>query len=351
LLLSASIYNAIFAKLFHLQQMTTILAIESSCDDTGAAIISNHKIRANVVSSQAIHQAFGGVVPELASRAHQTNIVPVVEYALQQAGIDRKQLDAIAFTQGPGLLGSLLVGVSFAKSLALALDIPIITVDHLHAHLAAHFIDKTPSFPFLCLLVSGGHTLIVRMDSPADMHILGRTTDDAAGEAFDKAGKILNLPYPAGPLIDKYAKEGNPLAYTFPRPDVPGYDYSFSGLKTSFLYFIRDRLKNDPAFVEKHLNDICASYQHRIVDYLLYQLERVARGTGITEIGIAGGVAANSYLRQELQRRAELNGWQTYIPAFEYCTDNAGMVAMAAQFKYDSGQFADQSAAPYARGM
>jgi N6-L-threonylcarbamoyladenine synthase len=330
--------------------MSAILAIESSCDDTAAALIINREIRANVVSSQKIHELYGGVVPELASRAHQGNIVPVVEQALRSAGISAKELNAIAFTQGPGLMGSLLVGVSFAKAMALALDIPLISVDHLHAHLSAHFIGtENPGFPFLCLLVSGGHTLLVKMNDPVDFEIIGRTTDDAAGEAFDKAAKILDLPYPGGPLVDKYAKEGNPHAYRFPKPDVPGYDFSFSGLKTAFLYFIRDGLKENPDFVEDHLADICASYQHRIVDYLLSQLERVADDYGISNIGIAGGVAANSYLRRKLEERATQKGWRTFIPAFEYCTDNAAMVAMAAHFKYEAGIFAGQDAAPYAR--
>jgi N6-L-threonylcarbamoyladenine synthase len=330
--------------------LTTILAIESSCDDTGAAVIQNRIIRANVVSTQKIHGQYGGVVPELASRAHQTNIVPVVEEALTKAGITKEQLDAIAFTQGPGLVGSLLVGVSFAKAMALALDIPIITVDHLYAHLAAHFIGEEPELPMLCLLVSGGHTLLVKMETPLKYEIIGRTNDDAAGEAFDKAAKILSLPYPGGPLIDKYAKDGNPLAYEFPKPDVPGLNFSFSGLKTSFLYFIRDNLKKDAGFVEKNLPDICASYQHRIVEYLVRQLTKAAAETGIKTIGLSGGVAANSYLRKILKERAAEQGWRLHIPAFEYCTDNAGMVAIAAHYKFKAGLFAEQSAGVYARG-
>lgn len=330
--------------------MCKILAIESSCDDTAAAIIANSNIRANVVSSQKIHEQYGGVVPELASRAHQSNIVPVVEAALHKADISRKELDAIAFTQGPGLLGSLLVGISFAKAMALALDVPLIAVDHLHAHLAAHFIDEPkPQFPFLCLLVSGGHTQLVRMDDINDYTVIGRTTDDAAGEAFDKAAKIMQLPYPGGPLIDKYAAEGNPKAYSFPKPDVPGLDFSFSGLKTSFLYFIRDGLQKDPQFIEKNMADICASYQHRIVSYLVSRLEEASRQTGIKQIGIAGGVAANSGLRKLLADKASRNRWQLYIPDFAYCTDNAAMVAMAAAFKYKSGDFAGQDAVPYVR--
>jgi N6-L-threonylcarbamoyladenine synthase len=330
--------------------LPTILAIESSCDDTGAAIIRNRVIRANIVSTQKIHGQYGGVVPELASRAHQTNIVPVVEDALSRANVTKAQLDAIAFTQGPGLVGSLLVGLSFAKAMALALDIPIITVDHLHAHLAAHFIDAEPQLPMLCLLVSGGHTLLVKMESPLEYQIIGRTNDDAAGEAFDKAAKILGLPYPGGPLIDKYAKEGDPFAYEFPKPDVAGLNFSFSGLKTSFLYFIRDHLKNDADFVQKNLPDICASYQHRIVEYLVRQLTKAAEETGIKTIGLSGGVAANSYLRKMLGEKASELGWNLHIPAFEYCTDNAGMVAIAAHYNYEAGLFAEQSVGVYARG-
>jgi len=330
--------------------MSKILAIESSCDDTAASIISGGKILSNIASSQKIHEKYGGVVPELASREHQKNIMHVVQTALDQSGISKKDLDAIAFTQGPGLLGSLLVGVSFAKAMAQGLDIPIITVDHLEAHLAAHFIDEpVPEFPFLCLLVSGGHTMIVKMDNETDFQVLGRTTDDAAGEAFDKSAKILGLPYPGGPLVDRNAKGGNIKAFHFPEPDVPGYDFSFSGLKTSFLYFIRDHVKADPDFVQKHMADICASYQHRIVTYLLSQLHKASEETGIKQIGISGGVAANSYLREMLKAKEQELGWKVYIPAFEYCTDNAAMVAMAAKFKYDAGKFADMDAAPYAR--
>ncbi|MGZ5243561.1 MAG: tRNA (adenosine(37)-N6)-threonylcarbamoyltransferase complex transferase subunit TsaD [Bacteroidia bacterium] len=328
-----------------------ILAIESSCDDTGAAIIRNKQICANVVSSQKIHSQFGGVVPELASRAHQTNIVPVVEMALKQANISKHELDAIAFTQGPGLLGSLLVGMTFSKAFALGLGIPIITVDHLHAHIAAHFIDQdhTPNFPFLCLLVSGGHTMIIRVDDPLNYEIIGRTTDDAAGEAFDKAAKIMSLPYPGGPLIDKYANGGDIHKYQFPEPKIPGLDFSFSGLKTSFLYFIRDNLQKNPNFLNDHMADICASYQHRIVSYLLNQLQKASEETGIREIGIAGGVAANSYLRSQLSEKAKHFSWKVYIPEFQYCTDNAGMVAMSAHFKYEAGLFAEQSVGAYTR--
>jgi N6-L-threonylcarbamoyladenine synthase len=291
------------------------------------------------------------VVPELASRAHQTNIVPVVEMALNQANISKHELDAIAFTQGPGLLGSLLVGMTFSKAFALGLGIPIITVDHLHAHIAAHFIDqsKSPEFPFLCLLVSGGHTLIIRVDDYLSYEIIGRTTDDAAGEAFDKAAKIMSLPYPGGPLIDKYAKDGDIHKYQFTEPKINGLDFSFSGLKTAFLYFVRDNLQKDPDFLKNNMADICASYQHRIVSYLLNQLQKASEETGIKEIGIAGGVAANSYLRAQLAEKAKHFSWNVYIPAFEYCTDNAAMVAMSAHFKFEAGLFAAQSVGAYTR--
>jgi N6-L-threonylcarbamoyladenine synthase len=328
-----------------------LLAIESSCDDTGASVIINGQIASNVVSSQQIHTSFGGVVPELASRAHQSNIVPVVESALIQAQTGKNDLNAIAFTQGPGLAGSLLVGASFAKALALGLDVPLIAVDHLRAHLAAHFIEEPrPSFPFLCLLVSGGHTMIVRMDSENDFEVLGRTIDDAAGEAFDKAAKVMGLSYPGGPLLDKYAQQGDKNRFSFPHPEVKGLDYSFSGMKTSFLYFIRDRLHENENFISENLNDICASYQNSLVNYLLKKLEKAAKLTGIKSIGIAGGVAANSSLRSMLTEKAAKFGWTIYIPKFEYCTDNAAMVAMAAYFKYQKGDFAGLDAGIYARG-
>ena len=330
--------------------MCTILAIESSCDDTGASVIHNRQILSNVVSGQKIHERYGGVVPELASRAHQGNILPVIDSALEIAGIKKEELDAIAFTQGPGLLGSLLVGVSFAKGFALALNKPLIAIDHLSAHLAAHFINEpTPKFPFLCLLVSGGHTLLVKMENETQYEIIGRTTDDAAGEAFDKAAKVLDLPYPGGPLVDKYGQDGNPLAYNFPEPNIPGLDFSFSGLKTSFLYFIRDNVAKDADFVKKNMADICASYQHRIVEYLMHRLEKAAEEYNISEIGIAGGVAANSYLRKKLQEKATEKNWNIFIPSFEYCTDNAAMVAMAAHFKYLNKDFAGQDVSAYAR--
>ncbi|MDQ3072199.1 MAG: tRNA (adenosine(37)-N6)-threonylcarbamoyltransferase complex transferase subunit TsaD [Bacteroidota bacterium] len=327
--------------------MCTILAIESSCDDTAAAVIVNRRIRSNVVSSQPIHEDFGGVVPELASRAHQTNIVPVVNAALREAGVHKSKLDAIAFSQCPGLLGSLLVGSSFAKALALGLNTKLIAVDHLHAHILSHFIDQPePAFPFLCLLVSGGHTLIIRMESPLKYHIMGKTTDDATGEAFDKGAKMLGLPYPGGPWIDKFSKKGDPMKFDFPLPSTGGYDFSFSGLKTSLLYFLK---KQDPEFIENNLSDICASYQHRIVTYLLKQVQKAAYDTGIHEIGISGGVSANSYLRQELLSFAGKEGWNAYIPSFEYCTDNAAMIAIAAHFKFEAGEFSGQDVVPYAR--
>lgn len=326
----------------------TILAIESSCDETAAAIISNGKILANSIANQTVHELYGGVVPELASRAHQQNIVPVVQHALANARISKNDLNAIAFTRGPGLLGSLLVGTSFAKSFALGLDIPLIEVDHLQAHVLAHFIDEPkPQFPFLCLLVSGGHTQIIKVSSPTDMEIIGKTTDDAAGEAFDKTAKILGLPYPGGPLIDKYAQEGNPNKFPFPNSKVPNFDYSFSGLKTSILYFVRDQVKLDPHFVEENLTDICASVQHTIIRYLMEKLVKAAEETGIKEIAIAGGVSANSGLRTTLEELGNKHSWNTYIPQFEYCTDNAAMIAMTAHFKYLQGDFSTQRVSPY----
>lgn len=332
------------------QSETYILAIESSCDDTAAAVLHNGNILANVVAGQAVHQKYGGVVPELASRAHQQNIVPVVDVALKEAGITKQQLTAIAFTRGPGLLGSLLVGVTFAKSLALSLNIPLIEVNHMDAHVLAHFIDEPkPRFPFLCLTVSGGHTQILQVNSPIDMLLLGQTQDDAAGEAFDKAAKILNLPYPGGPLIDKYAKEGDPLRFKFPEGKVDGLDFSFSGFKTSVLYFVRDNVAANPNFIQENLADICASVQHTIVSVLIKKLSLAAQQTGIREIAIAGGVSANSSLRQTLAQTGEKKGWNTYIPKFEYCTDNAAMIAIASYFKYLEGDFSSQSVVPYTR--
>jgi N6-L-threonylcarbamoyladenine synthase len=326
-----------------------ILAIESSCDDTGAAVIKNEEILCNLVAGQQIHELYGGVVPELASRAHQQHIVPLVDAALKKAGVDKKQLHAIAFTQGPGLIGSLLVGASFAKSMAHALGIPLIGVNHMQAHVLAHFIAQPkPEFPFLCLTVSGGHTLITRMDDYFNETTLGKTIDDAAGEAFDKTAKILGLPYPGGPLIDAYAAKGNPKAFTFPVPNIPGYDFSFSGLKTSVLYFIRDAIKTDPDFVQKNLSDICASVQYAIIKHLMKKLEKAAKESGIKQVALAGGVSANSALRHTLADTGKKNGWQVFIPAFEYCTDNAAMIAITAYHQYRQHQFADLQAAPYA---
>ncbi len=332
-----------------------ILGIESSCDDTSAAVLKDRRILSNVIANQDIHKSYGGVVPELASRAHQQNIIPVVEVALQKAKIRKNQLSAVAFTRGPGLLGSLLVGTSFAKAFALGLDIPIIEVNHLKAHILAHFVETEkhkghPAFPFLCLTVSGGHTQIVRVDSPSEMEILGKTIDDAAGEAFDKAAKIMGLPYPGGPEIDKLAQAGNPKAFAFPEPKIQGLNYSFSGLKTSFLYFLRDRLKEDDRFIEKNKVDLSASIQDTIIRVLLSKLRRAARETGIREVAIAGGVSANSGLRQQLTVMAKKEGWKVYIPDFQFTTDNAAMIAIAGYFKYLEKDFASQDIAPYAKG-
>ncbi|MCI4648142.1 tRNA (adenosine(37)-N6)-threonylcarbamoyltransferase complex transferase subunit TsaD [Phaeodactylibacter sp.] len=328
---------------------TTLLAIESSCDDTSASVLMDGEILSNCVANQDAHRLYGGVVPEVASRAHQINIIPVVDLAIRQAGIKKTDLDAVAFTRGPGLMGSLIVGVAFAKSLALSLNIPLIEVNHMDAHVLAHFAeDPKPKFPFLCLTVSGGHTQIVKVSAPDRMEVLGQTLDDAAGEAFDKTGKLLGLEYPAGPIIDKLAQQGKPV-YDFPEPRIPDLDFSFSGLKTSILYFLKEKIKEDPEFIEQHLNDICASVQDRIVSILLKRLRKAARRTGIKEIAIAGGVSANSALRSGLSEMGRKEGWQTYIPKFEYCTDNAAMIAVAGYFKYQAGQFTDQSVQPAAR--
>jgi N6-L-threonylcarbamoyladenine synthase len=329
----------------------TILAIESSCDETSAAVCVNGKIQSNVVATQLIHEQYGGVVPELASRVHQQRIVPVVERALLEANIQKNALSAVAFTRGPGLLGSLLVGTSFAKALALALNIPLIEVHHMQAHVLAHFIDEQaiPQFPFLCLTVSGGHTQIVLIRDHLDMEIIGQTQDDAVGEAFDKTAKLLNLPYPGGPLIDRYAQQGNPLAYPFPEVEMPGLDFSFSGIKTAFLYFLRDRVKANPDFIEQNLPDICASIQHTLIKILLTKLRKAARQTGIRDIALAGGVSANSGLRASLADLGRQEGWNVYIPKFEYCTDNAAMIAMAAHFKYLKGEFTSQEVSPLPR--
>ncbi|MEQ8810134.1 MAG: tRNA (adenosine(37)-N6)-threonylcarbamoyltransferase complex transferase subunit TsaD [Imperialibacter sp.] len=328
----------------------TILAIESSCDETSAAVIRNGKILNNIIATQSVHQRYGGVVPELASRAHQKHIVPVVDQALKEAGIDKHQLDAVAFTQGPGLLGALLVGSSFAKAMAWGLGVPLIAVNHMQAHILAHFIeDPKPTFPFLCLTVSGGHTQIVLVKSPMSMQVIGETQDDAVGEAFDKAAKMLELPYPGGPFIDKLAQKGNPEAFQFPLSEMQGLNYSFSGIKTAILYFLREQTKTDPTFVENNINDICASIQHTLIHMLLQKLKKAAKQTGIKEIAIAGGVAANSGLRQALEnQRAEL-GWEVYIPKFEYCTDNAAMIAMTAHFKYLEKDFSSMDVAPMPR--
>jgi N6-L-threonylcarbamoyladenine synthase len=326
-----------------------ILAIESSCDETSAAIICKGKVLNNVVASQNVHQKYGGVVPELASRAHQQNIVHTVNEALCKADIKLAEIDAIAFTRGPGLLGSLLVGVSFAKGMALALNKPMIEVNHMEAHVLAHFIDDPkPSFPFLCLTVSGGHTQIVLVTDFLTMKVIGETRDDAAGEAFDKGAKILGLPYPGGPLIDAYAKGGNPGAFSFPDTTVPGFDFSFSGIKTALLYFVRDHVAADPDFIQKNMADICASYQHQIVKMLLTRLRKAALHWNISTLAIAGGVAANSGLRASLLEYATKYHWQTFIPAFEYCTDNAAMIAMAAHYKFEKGLFTDLNVSPMA---
>ncbi len=330
--------------------MTNILAIESSCDETSAAVISNGQIRSNIVATQVIHQKYGGVVPELASRAHQQHILPVVEKALEDAKISKKDLNAIAFTRGPGLLGALLVGASFAKALALGLDIPLIEVHHMQAHVLAHFIEEPrPSFPFLCLTVSGGHTQIVLIRSALDMEIIGETQDDAVGEAFDKTAKLLGLPYPGGPLVDKYAQLGDPLAFPFPMSEMPALNYSFSGIKTSILYFLQEKVKHNPDFVIENLNDICASVQYTLIKMLLQKLRKAAKQTGISEIAIAGGVSANSGLRKALHELGDKEGWKVYIPRFEYCTDNAAMIAMAAHFKYENEDFCEQTVSPLPR--
>ena len=325
----------------------TILAIESSCDETSAAVIDNGKILNNVVASQAIHQKYGGVVPELASRAHLQHIVPVISEALTTANVQQSQLNAIAFTRGPGLQGALLVGVSFAKGMALALDIPLIEVNHMQAHVLAHFIDDPkPSFPFLCLTVSGGHTQIVLVKDYLDMTVIGETQDDAVGEAFDKAAKLMGLPYPGGPLIDTCAKLGNPLAFSFSETVMPNLDFSFSGIKTAFMYFLRDQKLKDPSFIDNNLNDICASLQHHLVNMLLKRLEKASNQTGIKQIAIAGGVSANSGLRSQLIKISNRLNWKVFIPDFQYCTDNAAMIAMAAHFKFLKNDFCDLSVSP-----
>jgi len=330
--------------------MPVILAIESSCDDTSAAICADGVILSNVIANQTIHQAYGGVVPELASRVHQQNIVPAVQQALLAAKVSKNDVNAVAFTRGPGLLGSLLVGVSFAKAFALAKNLPLIEVNHMQAHVLAHFIgDPKPSFPFLCLTVSGGHTQIVLVKDYFDMQVIGQTTDDAAGEAMDKTSKILGLPYPGGPLIDKHARSGNPDAYKFPEPQIPGLDFSFSGLKTSILYFIQKNVKLNPNFIEENLNDICASVEKRIATILLNKLKKAADEYGIKDIALAGGVSANTGLREGLLAMGKQNGWNCFIPKLEYCTDNAAMIAIAGYHKYLKDEFVGQDVAPLAR--
>ena len=329
-----------------------ILGIESSCDDTSAAILQGQKILSNIVANQEVHTQYGGVVPELASRAHQQNIIPVVDAAIKKANINKEDITAIAFTKGPGLLGSLLVGSSFSKSFAMGMDIPLIAVNHMQGHILSHFIDEEetmPQFPFLCLTVSGGHTQIVQVDSPNKMEVIGTTIDDAAGEAFDKSAKVLGLPYPGGTLIDKYAKKGDIHAFEFGKPKIKGLDFSFSGLKTSILYKIQNNMQKNPKFIEENLANLCASIQHSIVSILLNKLEEAIKQTGIKELAIAGGVSANSYLRSELKNLAKNKGYQLYIPKFEYCTDNAAMIAIAGYFKYLDKDFADQSETPSAR--
>lgn len=330
-----------------------ILAIESSCDDTAAAVLQNDKVLSNIVANQLIHNQYGGVVPELASRAHQQNIVPVIDAALKKANLQKEQLSAIAFTQGPGLMGSLLVGSSFAKSLALALNIPLISVNHMHAHILAHFIDEEgfekPSFPFLALTISGGHTQIVRVDYFFDMTIIGETTDDAVGEAFDKSAKILGLPYPGGPLIDKYAQLGNPKAFAFTKPKVSGLDFSFSGLKTAILYFVQKKKLENPNFIEENLNDICASIQHTIIEILMDKLKLAVKETGIKQIAIGGGVSANSGIRNTLKEAETKYGWKTFIPKFEYTTDNAAMIGIVGYQKFLTGNFETSAVVSKAR--
>lgn len=330
-----------------------ILAIESSCDDTAAAVLNNDKVLSNVVANQLIHNQYGGVVPELASRAHQQNIVPVIDAALRKANITKEQLSAIAFTQGPGLMGSLLVGSSFAKSLSLALNIPLIAVNHMQAHILAHFIDEEgfdkPTFPFLALTISGGHTQIVKVNDFFDMEIIGETTDDAVGEAFDKSAKILGLPYPGGPLIDKYAQMGNPKAFAFTKPKVPGLDFSFSGLKTAILYFIQKNKLENPNFIEENRDDICASIQGTIIDILMDKLKMAVKETGINQIAIGGGVSANSGIRNTLKEAETKYGWKTYIPKFEYTTDNAAMIGIVGYQKFLSQNFETSAVVSKAR--
>lgn len=332
-----------------------ILGIESSCDDTSAAVIKNGVLLSNVTASQAVHEAYGGVVPELASRAHQQNIVPVVDQALKRAGVEKEQLSAIAVTLGPGLMGSLLVGVSFAKGMALALNIPLIEANHLQGHILAHFIQEdgnehpTPPYPYLCLLVSGGNSQIVKVEKYNRMVILGQTIDDAAGEAIDKCSKVMGLGYPGGPIIDKLARQGNPKAFQFSKPNIPGLDYSFSGLKTSFLYFLRDQLKNEPDFIENHKADLAASLEHTIVEILMKKLTKAVKQTGIRHVALSGGVSANTGLRNAFAERQKSGEWETYIPKFSYTTDNAAMIAITGYYKYQDRDFCPIDKPAYSR--
>ena len=335
-----------------MEQHINILAIESSCDETSAAVVQDGRVLSNHIATQKIHARYGGVVPEMASRAHMENIVPVVDAALMDSGVSKKELTAVAFTQAPGLIGSLLVGTCFAKSFAQALNLPLIAVHHMQAHVLAHFIDeRKPEFPFMCLTVSGGHTQIVLCRSHLDMEVIGETMDDAAGEAFDKVAKMLGLPYPGGPLVDKYAREGDPLKFKFPTKEMKDYTFSFSGIKTSVLYFLQAQQKQDPEFAEKNIKDICASVQYSIIHMLMTKLEKAAHDYGIKHVGIAGGVSANSGLRAALAEAGVRNGWEVYIPKFEYCTDNAAMIGVTAHYKYLQGLFTDLSATPSARAV
>lgn len=333
----------------------TILGIESSCDDTSASVLKDGVIYSNIIANQDVHEDYGGVVPELASRAHQQNIIPVVHQAMEKAGVNADQIDAVAFTRGPGLLGSLMVGTSFAKGFAMSKNIPLIEVNHLQAHILAHFIDdlknkyEHPKFPFLALLVSGGNSQIIIVKDHLDMEVIGETIDDAAGEAFDKCAKVMGLPYPGGPIIDKNAKLGNPLAFEFSRPKIQGLNYSFSGLKTSFLYFVRDRIKENPNFIQENMNDLCASLQYTIVDILMNKVKRAAKETGIKQVAIAGGVSANSGLQNALHSAAEKFKWKVFVPQLGYSLDNAAMVAITGYFKYLRKEFVDQDTAPFAR--
>jgi len=328
----------------------SILAIESSCDETSASIIVNGKVLNNIVATQSVHEKYGGVVPELASRAHQENLIPVVHEALSGAGISKNDLSAIAVTRGPGLMGSLLVGVSFAKALAKTLNLPLIDVNHMQAHVLAHFIEEPrPNFPFICLTVSGGHTQLVWVRDHLDMEVIGETQDDAVGEAFDKTAKLLGLPYPGGPLLDRYAKQGNPKAFAFPITRMPGLNYSFSGIKTAVLYFLRDRLEENSNFISENLPDLCASIQHTLVEMLLIKLKEAMKQLGVTEVAIAGGVSANSGLRSALADLARRKGWKLYVPELEYCTDNAAMIAMAAHYKYLRKDFVGYDLVPLAK--